>query len=105
MRIVSMCFLPARRDRARWAIAFALVVAASAPTAAHAQMGIVVGKVTDKTTGEPLAGTTVEIRGTQLGAATDGRGHYLVRGVRPGPAQVTARRLGFRPTSQTLQVV
>jgi TonB-dependent SusC/RagA subfamily outer membrane receptor len=70
-----------------------------------AQTGVVVGNVTDRATGLPIAGVAVEIRGTQLGNATDGRGHFVVRGVRPGPVDVTARRLGFRPASQSVQVV
>jgi TonB-dependent SusC/RagA subfamily outer membrane receptor len=81
-----------------------VVLIAPVPSQLWAQTGIVVGKVTDKTTGEPLGGATVEIRGTPLGNATDGRGHFIVRGVRPGPAEVIARRLGFRPSFQTVQV-
>ena len=109
MRTDSTCV----RHRARWpnaclAIGFALIIL-PCPSRACAQTGtatgIVVGKITDKTTGEPLSGSTVEIRGTGLGNATDGRGHFIVRGVRPGSAEVTARRLGFRPLSQTIQVV
>ena len=109
MRTDSMCV----RHRARWSSAcLALGLAfifVPFPTRACAQTGtatgIVVGKVTDKTSGEPLSGTTVEIRGTGLGNATDGRGHFIVRGVRPGTAEVVARRLGFRPLSQSVQVV
>jgi TonB-dependent SusC/RagA subfamily outer membrane receptor len=105
MRTGSLCFCPvARLGRAHLAIGFALVLA-SAPSVVGAQAGIVVGTVTDKASGVPLSGTAVEIRGTPLGNATDGRGHFVIRGVRPGPAQVSARRLGFRPTSQTVQIV
>lgn len=75
-------------------MALALVVA---PVALHAQQtGIVVGTVTDAATGQPLSGTTIAITGTPLGTQSDGRGHFIVRGVRSGAATVRAQRLGYR---------
>lgn len=99
----SFC-LVGRRGHACLTIGLAIAIASTA-SVVSAQTGVVVGTVTDKGSGQPLAGTTVEIRGTQLGNATDGRGHFVIRGVRPGAVEVTARRLGFRPTSRSAQVV
>ena len=94
--------LPRRRGISRWAIGLALV---AAPPLLHAQQtGIVVGIVTDGATGQPLSGTTVAITGTPLGGQTDGRGHFIIRGVRSGPATVRAQRLGYRQELKPIAV-
>jgi TonB-dependent SusC/RagA subfamily outer membrane receptor len=86
----------------RWAIGLVL---AAAPTVLHAQQsGIVVGTVTDGATGQPLSGTTVAINGTPLGGQTDGRGHFIIRGVQSGPATVRAQRLGYRLEAKPIAV-
>ena len=74
-----------------------LAVLCSAPTLARAQTGIVVGVVTEQATGQPLEASQVSIAGTNLGAATDHRGHFIIRGVAVGDVTVRAQRLGFRP--------
>jgi len=85
--------------------ALALVVVASMPAPLLAQQtGIVVGVVTDAGTGQPLSGTSVVINGTQLGGQTDGRGHFIVRGVPSGPQTVRAQRLGYRLESKPIAV-
>lgn len=85
----------ARRGRlAHWALGLVSLVA---PLALHAQQtGIVVGTVTDGASRQPLSGTLVGIAGTQLSAQSDGRGHFIIRGVRAGPQSVRAQRLGYR---------
>ncbi|MEP6494555.1 MAG: TonB-dependent receptor [bacterium] len=93
---------PRSFGRTRWALVCALTVA---PALLHAQQtGIVVGIVSDGATGQPLSGTTVSILGTQLGGQTDGRGHFIIRGVTAGAATVRAQRLGFRPESKPMSV-
>lgn len=93
---------PRRGGFVRCAIGLALV---AAPALLHAQQtGIVVGVVTDGATGQPLSGTTVAITGTPLGGQTDGRGHFIIRGVQSGPATVRAQRLGYRPESKPIAV-
>ena len=83
-----------RHQLTAWAVGLALV---AVPIALQAQQtGIVVGVVTDGATGQPLGGTTVAINGTQIGTQTDGRGHFIMRGVQSGPATVRAQRLGYR---------
>ncbi|HEX4685066.1 MAG TPA: TonB-dependent receptor plug domain-containing protein, partial [Gemmatimonadaceae bacterium] len=101
----------ARFEVARWAIGIALAAAAAGvgdPTALFAQQnappGIVVGFVTDGATGQPLAGTSVAINGTLLGSQTDGRGHFVIRGVPSGSATVRAQRLGYRLETRTITV-
>ena len=75
------------------------------PAASRAQQtGIVVGTVTDGASGQPLGSTFIVIAGTQLGSQTDGRGHFIIRGVRSGPATVRAQRLGYRATVRSVSV-
>jgi hypothetical protein len=50
-------------------------------------LAIVAGQINDRTTGQPLAGVNVQIDGKRT--ATDDRGHYAVKGVRPGVRVMT----------------
>src|SRR6185503_12021000 len=87
--------LPRSSGRARWAMVLAL---AATPVLLHAQQtGIVVGVVTDAATGQALSSAAISIGGTQLGALTDGRGRFIIRGVQSGPVTIRAQRLGYRP--------
>jgi len=67
----------------------------------------VLGKVTDSTTGGPLA--SVEILIERAGrivarASTDGLGSYRIHGIRAGSYTVEARFIGFRPDSARLVI-
>jgi TonB-dependent SusC/RagA subfamily outer membrane receptor len=93
---------PRRFDFGRWGLVLALV---AAPVMLQAQQtGIVVGTVTDAATGQPLSSTVIAITGTQLAAQSDGRGHFIIRGVRSGSASVRAQRLGYRQLLQPVSV-
>jgi len=61
-----------------------------------ATTGKIVGKVTDKETGEPLPGANVVIDGTMLGAATDVKGVYIILNVPVGAYNLKARFIGYR---------
>jgi protocatechuate 3,4-dioxygenase beta subunit len=53
-------------------------------------LALLAGHVTDKTTGQPLAGVSVDLEGPQRAhATTDTSGAYTVRGVKPGRYTVT----------------
>lgn len=56
------------------------------------------GKVTDKSTGEPLAGVSIKVKGTSLGTSTDGNGMFSFNG--PDNGTLVLTYLGF----QTLEV-
>lgn len=47
-----------------------------------AVLAIVAGQIGDRTTGQPLSGVNVQIDGKRT--ITDNKGHYAVKGVRPG---------------------
>ena len=57
--------------------------------------GKIAGKVTDRTTGEPLIGVNIVIGGTTLGASTDLDGNYAILNVPPGTYTVTASMVGY----------
>lgn len=64
---------------------------------AQAPSGRITGTVTAET-GTPLAGASVVVVGTRLGAKTDERGRYTITGVAPGLRRVRASLIGFAPT-------
>ena len=68
---------------------------------AQAQGGVISGTVITARTSEPVAGATILIEPTRLGAMTTPGGTYRVTGVPPGTYTITVRRLGYvRATRQ-----
>ncbi|MCK5088274.1 MAG: TonB-dependent receptor, partial [Melioribacteraceae bacterium] len=63
---------------------------------AIAQTGKVVGKITDAETGDPLIGANVIIAGTNLGAATNLDGEYLIINVPPKTYSIIAKYIGYQ---------
>lgn len=63
--------------------------------------GKIAGSITDASSGEPLAGTNVFIRGTQMGAAADIDGDFFILKVPPGTYEVEANLVGYTPMVQT----
>lgn len=81
-----------------WKAGRILVVAASFllwVPAATAQDGMITGSVVDQETGEPLPSATVLIVGTDVGAATDFEGAYVIENVSPGAHSVRASIIGY----------
>ncbi len=66
--------------------------------------GTVTGRVTDARSTQPLAGTTVQIVGTGLGATTDNEGRYRIAGVPAGSQVLLARRIGYAGVRQPITV-
>ena len=75
---------------------FILLLVLSIPLIIFAQTGKIVGKVADAQSGEVLIGANVIIQGTNLGAATDINGEYLILNVPPGSYTIIARYIGYR---------
>lgn len=73
-------------------------------TDARAQQGAIAGQVTDANTAEPVAGATVRVEGTDIGAVTSPDGSYRVTGVGPGTVTLVVRRLGYRRAERTVDV-
>lgn len=68
-----------------------------------ADSGTITGRVTDKTTGAPLAGATVIIDGATLGATTNPDGEYRIADVPAATYTVRARYIGY--ASLAVQVI
>ena len=75
---------------------FILLLVLFTPIFIFAQTGKIVGKATDVQTGEALIGANIIIQGTNLGAATNINGDYLILNVQPGSYTVIARYVGYR---------
>ncbi len=58
--------------------------------------GKIHGRITESETGEPLPGISVNIIGTNLGAASDYEGNYFILNVPPGKYKLVAAGLGYK---------
>jgi len=65
------------------------------------QSGLIMGKVTDATTKQPIPGVNVFLLGTTFGAATDDKGEYSIRNIPVGSYQLRASAIGYDPTVKT----
>ncbi len=70
-----------------------------------AEFGRINGRVIDAETGEVLVGADVVIEGTDLGAATDAEGEFVVLYVPAGTYKVTASYISYDPFTFTNVVV
>src|SRR5947207_4915094 len=71
----------------------------------HAQqLATITGKVTNARTGEPLAVVGVRVQGTELSAVTSEDGTYRIARIPAGAHVLTARRIGFAPSSKSVTV-
>ena len=76
-------------------LAFALLVSPS--LAAGQGAAVIRGRVTDAATGTPLAGVSVRVEGTPIGAQTGDDGTYTITGAPAGSRTLSTRRLGYAP--------
>jgi len=63
--------------------------------------GKLVGTVTDATSGDPLIGVNVVLKGTTLGAATDENGDYIILNIPADSYTATSSYIGYKTTSVT----
>lgn len=70
---------------------------ASALAAIGGTAGILEGKVVDKDSKEPIIGATVQIVGTNQGAATNLDGEFLISNVEAGTYDVRVTNIGYQP--------
>ncbi|MCU0636749.1 MAG: carboxypeptidase-like regulatory domain-containing protein, partial [Gemmatimonadaceae bacterium] len=67
---------------------------------AQPRTGRITGSVTDAAK-QPLAGASVTVEGTRLGAVSELDGRYAIRGVANGTYTVRITRLGSKPVTVT----
>jgi len=63
--------------------------------------GKLVGTITDVSTGEPLIGVNVVLKGTALGAASDENGDFFILNIPAKKYTVSASYIGYKTTSVT----
>jgi outer membrane receptor protein involved in Fe transport len=63
--------------------------------------GKIIGIVTDATTGEALPAANILITGTEMGAAADETGYYLILNVSPGIYSLESRVMGYTSVIKT----
>ncbi len=71
---------------------------------AAAQQGEVIGRVTDKTSGQALATAQVSVVGTTIRALTGQDGRYRMVNVPAGPATLRVSYIGYATTTQQVTV-
>ena len=59
--------------------------------------GKIAGMVSDAQSGKPLPGVNITVDGTNLGAATDLEGNFIILNILPGSYTVRASYIGYRP--------
>ena len=72
-----------------------ILLSISTSTIFGQQNGKIIGKVTDKKSGETLIGLSVRITGTTTGASTDVEGRYNLSNVKPGSYSLTFSYVGY----------
>ena len=71
---------------------------------AEAQQGSLTGRVTDVTSGQPVALAQITISGTNLGTQTDADGRFTLRGAGPGPIEIRILRVGYAELRQAARL-
>jgi hypothetical protein len=73
-----------------------LVLTAGATIVLAGTSGKIAGRVTDASTGSPLVGANILLKGTPMGAASDLNGNFIVLNIPPGAYTVTVSNIGYR---------
>src|SRR6476469_8733420 len=81
-----------------------LIVGAGHPAGAQRLRGTSVHGVVRDSLGLPVTGVEVAVAGSGMRARTNDSGAYHLAGLAPGPATLTARRIGYRVFRQELQL-
>jgi len=74
-------------------------------TRAQSTQGIISGEVRDAATKQPLPGANIIIVGTNIGAASNEIGYYVIKNVPPGKYIIKASMIGYEPSAFTDLIV
>lgn len=66
----------------------------------QSKTGIISGEARDAITKQPLPGANIIIEGTNLGAASDGNGYYVIENINPGTYTLKASMVGYKTSAQ-----
>ncbi|NUS33853.1 MAG: SusC/RagA family TonB-linked outer membrane protein [Gemmatimonadaceae bacterium] len=86
------------------AVALLAVLVVAPPVSAQTAAGTIVGQVTEARSNRPLAGVTIQVNGTRLGAVTTEEGRYRIVGAPVGTQVLSVRRLGYASAQQSVSV-
>lgn len=94
---------------AGWGLAAAVAAvgaAAALPATALAQAatGTITGRVTDAASGQPLAGASVRVAGSEIGTQAADDGRFTLRGVSPGSVTLAVSRIGYAARREAVTV-
>src|SRR4051812_32848071 len=87
----------------RTCAALALLIA-SLPLGAQTATGTISGRVTDAAGGIPIAGASVRVVGTSVGAQSGSDGRFTVRGIPAGTVNLQVNRIGYEAKSTSVIV-
>lgn len=59
--------------------------------------GKILGRIVNSQTSEPLVGVNVVIEGTNMGAASNAQGDFIIINIPPGTVNLKASMIGFKP--------
>lgn len=79
----------------RSVVTFFFLIALLGTTLIYPQAGKLTGVVKDVTTGELLVGSNIIVEGTNLGAASDLDGYYVILNIPPGNYNLRASMIGY----------
>ncbi len=102
--LVDQCLRRRLLILASLAIATMRFVGAPVDAHAQAQPGIIVGRVTDARSGDAVAGASLQVEGTRLGAVTGQDGRYRIVNVPSGTRSILVLRLGYSSNRQAVTV-
>ncbi|MEX1140675.1 MAG: TonB-dependent receptor [Bacteroidota bacterium] len=89
----------------RQTLLLSLALATASPSFAQTQgTAQVLGIVKDDENRQGIPFVNIVIKGTQLGAASDEEGRYLIRSIPPGEYTLSASAVGFRTSEITLRL-
>jgi TonB-dependent starch-binding outer membrane protein SusC len=91
------------RWRSMFLAASAFVLAFATDGAAQAT-GTIEGKVTESSSGRPLAGAQVFVAGTTVGSVTNDRGEYRITSAPARQVEIRVRLIGYSPINKTVVV-
>ena len=86
-----------------WVLNLALLTALPAALVAQ-QTQTVSGRVTDASTGQPIANVQITVTGTMLGTLSGQDGRFTIASVPAGTRTLVARRIGYGTTRQDVTV-
>jgi hypothetical protein len=79
-------------------IVFALIILTS-QIIAQSTSGIISGEIRDAVTKQPLPGANIILVGTNIGAASDAKGYYVIKSVAAGKYILRSSMMGYEPSA------